>query len=101
MKVLHWHSDRILLPKNIEILASSKKCKEQLFKIRDKAYGLQFHVETEVSMVYDWIKTYEDFIIASLGKNGANLLKENEKRMENETRYSRISFINKLLELII
>tara|TARA_B100000214_G_C23899744_1_gene595894 strand:- start:120 stop:857 length:738 start_codon:yes stop_codon:yes gene_type:complete len=101
MKVLHWHSDRILLPKNIEILASSKKCKEQLFKIRDKAYGLQFHVETEVSMVYDWIKTYEDFIIASLGKNGPNLLKENEKRMENETRYSRVSFINKLIELII
>ena len=44
MKVLHWHSDRILLPKNIEILASSKKCKEQLFKIKDKVYGLQFHV---------------------------------------------------------
>ena len=100
MKVLHWHGDRILLPKNVELLASSKKCKEQLFKIREKAYGLQFHVESEVNMIYDWIENYEDFIISALGENGPRLLKENNARMERETRRSRVLFINKLMDIM-
>ena len=53
--VLHWHGDRILLPKNAELIASSKNCKEQFFKIGDLAYGLQFHVESSKEMTEKWI----------------------------------------------
>tara|TARA_B100000214_G_scaffold312628_1_gene244970 strand:- start:497 stop:1063 length:567 start_codon:yes stop_codon:yes gene_type:complete len=31
--VLHWHGDRILLPNNAELIASSCRCREQLFSI--------------------------------------------------------------------
>ena len=101
MKVLHWHADRILLPRNSKLLASSNYCKEQLFKIGEKAYGLQFHIEYEVNMVYKWIEIYEEFIISALGKDGPEKLKNNLVNNEKETLNSRIDFINKLMELTI
>ena len=101
MKVLHWHEDRIILPKKAKILASSKNCKEQLFRIREKAYGLQFHLEAEVDMIYKWIEYYEDFIISGLGPQGPTYLKENEKKIEIETLNNRTLLIKKLFELTI
>ncbi len=97
--VLHWHSDRILLPKKAQLIASSKICKEQLFKIRKKAYGLQFHVESESSNIFKWIKSYEDFVISALGKNGPKILKDKEVIMGNETLNTRTLFINELFDL--
>ena len=99
MQVLHWHADRILLPKNAELIASSKLCREQLFKIRDKAYGLQFHIESDEKMINKWIDYYKDFIYAALGDEGQNLLREEEKKMELITRNSRIKLINLLFDL--
>lgn len=43
--VLHWHGDRIQLPPTAELVASSLHCPEQLFRIGDRAFGLQFHCE--------------------------------------------------------
>ena len=99
MKVLHWHEDRILLPQKAKLLASSKNCMEQLFKIRNKAYGLQFHVEPEANMINDWIEYYKDFIISGLGPTGIKRLKEDENLNEKITLESRVIFIEKLLEL--
>ena len=70
LKVLHWHGDRIILPPQAKLLASSARCNEQFFQIGDYIYGLQFHVETEGLMTDDWIKNDKKFIISVLGKNG-------------------------------
>jgi len=51
-------------------------------------------------MIYDWIENYEDFIISALGENGPRLLKENNARMERETRRFRVLFINKLMDIM-
>ena len=55
LDVLHWHSDRIILPTGAQLIASSDVCNEQLFSIDRYAYGLQFHVEIEEEMLYQWI----------------------------------------------
>ena len=68
MYVLHWHGDRILLPKNAELIASSRRCNEQLFKIGPSAYGLQFHLEIDDKMVLRWIEDDKQFITSALGK---------------------------------
>jgi len=60
--VLHWHGDRILLPKNAVLIASSARCKEQFFKIDDFAYGLQFHIESSKEMTERWINEDKLFI---------------------------------------
>ena len=53
---LHWHSDRVILPPNADLIASSKRCKEQLFKISDYSFGIQFHVEYDNKMVKDGLE---------------------------------------------
>jgi len=101
LKVLHWHGDRIILPPQAELLASSAKCSEQFFKIGECIYGLQFHVETEGMMTNNWIKNDKKFIISGLGKNGQNILKNQCKKFEISTLNARVLFIKKLLNKII
>ena len=101
LKVLHWHGDRIILPPQAELLASSARCNEQLFKIGEYIYGLQFHVETEGSMTDDWIRNDKKFIISGLGKNGQKILKNQCNEFESSTLNDRVLFIKKILEKII
>ena len=101
LRVLHWHGDRIILPPQAQLLASSTRCREQLFKVGELIYGLQFHVETEGSMTSDWIKEDKKFIISGLGKNGQKILKNQCIKFELSTLNERILFIKKLLDKII
>ena len=101
LRVLHWHGDRIILPPQAQLLASSTRCREQLFKVGELIYGLQFHVETEGSMTSDWIKEDKKFIISRLGKNGQKILKNQCIKFELSTLNERILFIKKLLDKII
>ena len=101
LKVLHWHADRIILPPRAELLASSDRCNEQLFKVGENIYGLQFHVETEGLMTDVWIENDKEFIISVLGENGQKILKNQCKEFESSTFNARVFFIKKLLNKII
>jgi GMP synthase (glutamine-hydrolysing) len=53
--VLHWHWDAVTqLPPGAVLLASSSRYPHQAFRVRDRAWGLQFHVETTPEMVRRW-----------------------------------------------
>jgi len=97
---LHWHSDRIILPANAELIASSKRCKEQLFKISDSCIGIQFHIEYEDKMVKKWIKEDYKFINKALGPEGQKILAEQNALYGNKTINQRILLINTLIDLI-
>ena len=99
--VLHWHGDRILLPTTAEIIASSRRCKEQLFQIGSLAYGLQFHVEIDRDMVNRWIDEDKEFISSALGINGQSSLKRQQKEYGQKTLEARLKFINILIDLVI
>ena len=98
--VLHWHGDRILLPNSAELIASSSKCREQLFSIGALAYGLQFHIEIEDEMVNTWIKEDKEFITSELGKNGQSILKQQQKEFGRKTLNTRLEFLNILFDLL-
>ncbi len=98
--VLHWHGDRILLPSSAELIASSNRCKEQLFKIGSFAYGLQFHVEIEDEMVNRWINDDTEFIKSALGENAELILRKQQKVYGNKTLNNRLCFLRKIFELI-
>ncbi|ABM72085.1 Glutamine amidotransferase class-I [Prochlorococcus marinus str. MIT 9515] len=98
--VLHWHGDKILLPGNAELIASSKRCKEQFFRIGERAYGLQFHIESIKEMTEKWIKEDKIFINRSLGKNGQAILREEEKKFGEKTVLKRRLLINELFNLL-
>ena len=101
LKVLHWHGDRIRLPPQANLLASSARCDEQFFKVGESIYGLQFHVETEGLMTDNWIKNDKKFIISGLGTNGQKILKHQCKEFESSSFNSRVLFIKKLFDKII
>ena len=97
---LHWHSDRIILPPHADLIASSKLCKEQLFKIADSCIGIQFHIEYEDEMIKKWIKEDYKFINDALGPKGQKLLEKQNKIYGEKTIKQRVLFINKLIDLI-
>lgn len=58
--VLQFHEDEVsFLPPTAVLLASSPKCANQAFRIGDRAYGVQFHIETTPELVLRWAAGYE------------------------------------------
>ena len=97
--VLHWHSERIILPSCAKLIASSKYCTEQLFKLNNSSYGLQFHIETNDEIVKKWIREDKEFIRFSLGEKGPEEIRKQNDIYSPLTLKWRISLIKKLIEI--
>ena len=72
IKALQWHSYEVIdleNNKDITILASSPTTKYQIFKYKNNAYGIQFHIEIKSNTVSDWgcIPEYKNALEESLG----------------------------------
>ena len=70
MHVLHWHGDTFDLPATAVRLAESDACENQSFRIGSKAFGLQFHVETDATLVRAWADEDAEFVRGALGPDG-------------------------------
>ncbi len=56
--VIQWHRDEITeLPLNATLLAASSRFPHQAFRIGDRAWGLQFHIECDAEMIADWTRS--------------------------------------------
>lgn len=60
LRVLQWHEDTFDLPEGAVLLASGSEVPHQAYRYGDRAYGLQFHVEVNRSMLEDWFKDKEN-----------------------------------------
>ena len=55
--VLQWHVDEITeLPYDAVLLAASTRYPVQAFRLGDRAWGLQFHVESDAAMFAEWAR---------------------------------------------
>jgi len=53
--VVQWHWDAVTeLPPGATLLMSSTSYPHQAFRVGDRAWGIQFHVETDAAMVGRW-----------------------------------------------
>jgi GMP synthase-like glutamine amidotransferase len=52
--VFHWHGETFDLPPGAELLASSDLCRHQAFRLGERVYALQFHLEVTPDMIADW-----------------------------------------------
>ncbi len=73
IKALQWHSYEVQnLESNnkVTLLASSPTTKYQIFKYKNHAYGIQFHIEIKNNTVSQWacVPEYEKALEDSLGK---------------------------------
>ena len=72
VKALQWHSYEVVGLENnndITLLGSSPTTKYQIFKYKNNAYGIQFHIEIKNNTVDQWgcIPEYKNALEESLG----------------------------------
>jgi GMP synthase-like glutamine amidotransferase len=85
-KALQWHSYEVQgleNNNNVTLLASSPSTKYQIFKYKNHAYGIQFHIEIKDNTVSQWgcVPEYKKALEDSLGKDA--LKKFDVKAQEN------------------
>ena len=85
-KALQWHSYEVQdleNNNNVTLLGSSPTTKYQIFKYKNHAYGIQFHIEIKDNTVSQWgcVPEYEKALEDSLGKGA--LEKFDQKAQEN------------------
>ncbi len=56
-EVFGWHGCRFDIPKSATQLCFGDACAEQAFRYGERAYGLQFHLEMDLSLVTRWLQS--------------------------------------------
>ena len=92
IKALQWHSYEVQnLESNhdITLLGSSPTTRYQIFKYKNHAYGIQFHIEIKSNTVSQWgcVPEYENALEDSMGKGALKkfdkVAQENMSAMNN------------------
>ena len=100
IKSLQWHSyevDNLESNKDVTILASSPITKYQIFKYKNHAYGIQFHIEIKDTTVNEWgcVPAYKSALEEKLGVGALEKFdKEAKSNMIAMNNYSKILYSN-------
>ena len=95
---LQWHSYEVQeLEKNkdVTLIASSKETKYQIFRYKNNAQGIQFHIEIKDTTVNDWgcVPEYKSALENQLGQGALEKFdKEAKENMTNMNNYSKILY---------
>ncbi len=68
-QVFQWHEDGIGLPPGAVHLAGSPASKVQAFRYGEHAYGLQFHLEANSSLIERWLNVPEHRDVLAEGQH--------------------------------
>ena len=60
---VHWHRDTFSLPEGAVHLAATRAFPHQAFRVGERAYGLQFHVEVDGSLADGWRAHLPDGVV--------------------------------------
>lgn len=68
-KVFHWHEDTFDLPSEAVLLATSENTENQAFRYGPSAYGLQYHIELDDTILHTWLyqPDMRESMISTLG----------------------------------
>jgi GMP synthase-like glutamine amidotransferase len=100
LKALQWHSYEVSdleNNNNVKLISSSDSTKYQIFKYKNHAYGIQFHIEIKGNTISDWgnIKEYRLALESSMGKGALNDLRlEAQKNMNQMNDLASILYKN-------
>lgn len=71
LPVTQWHEDEVsILPPGAVTLASSPACANQIYRVGENSYGVQFHPEADLSIVAKW-EEHADHAFQSSGISSA------------------------------
>ena len=104
---LQWHSYEVQeLEKNkdVTLIASSKETKYQIFRYKNNAYGIQFHIEIKDTTVNDWgcVPEYKSALENQLGQGALeNFDKDSKENMTNMNNYSKFLYTKFTNDIIL
>ena len=104
---LQWHSyevQELEKNRNVTLLASSKETKYQIFRYKNNAYGIQFHIEIKDTTVNDWgcVPEYKSALESQLGQGALEKFdKDAKENMTNMNNYSKILYTNFKNDIIL
>jgi len=108
IRALQWHSYEVIdleNNKDVTLLASSPTTKYQIFKYKNHAYGIQFHIEIKKTTVSDWgcVPEYKSALENQLGEGALEKFdqeaKVNMKKMNNFSTILYSKFKKEILKL--
>jgi GMP synthase (glutamine-hydrolysing) len=98
-RIFQWHGDTFALPQGAELLASSPACAHQAFRWRQRAYGLQFHLEIDRGLVARWLQVHREELAQLQGiVDAEQILRETDARIAQSMAVSERLF-GRLLDL--
>ncbi|MEV6006205.1 type 1 glutamine amidotransferase [Streptomyces sp. NPDC051976] len=92
LPVFQWHGENAQRPHHATALATSPGCPNEAFRVGDRAYGVQFHLEVDPELLDEWLNVPDCAaeLIGSRGADGpsstAAQLREQSVRMERFAR---------------
>ena len=99
-KELQWHSYEVQdleNNNNVTLLGSSPTTKYQIFKYKNHAYGIQFHIEIKKTTVSEWgcVPEYKSALEKQLGEGALDKFdKDSQTHMSSMNEYSKILYEN-------
>ena len=108
IKALQWHSYEVQdleNNKDVTLLASSPTTKYQIFKYKNHAYGIQFHIEIKNTTVNNWgcVPEYKSALEEKFGEGALEKFdhdaKTNMKQMNNCSNILYSKFKSEILKI--
>ena len=56
--VLQWHEDTFELPAGAELLAAGDRVRNQAFRVGERTWGVQWHLEVDRAELEQWLETF-------------------------------------------
>ncbi|MEX2275135.1 MAG: type 1 glutamine amidotransferase [Actinomycetota bacterium] len=85
--VFHWHEDMVELPAGAELLATSSTTPVQAYRIGDRAWGFQFHLEIDRPEIDLWIEGFgPDTLATEWGKSPERIRAEADRHLVGHER---------------
>ena len=97
---LQWHSFEVQgldEDANVSLIASSPETKYQIFKYKNYAYGIQFHIEVKKTTVGEWgcVPEYKSALEKQLGQGSLEKFDEDsQKYIPTMNEYSEVLYEN-------
>ena len=82
--VFHWHEDTFDLPEGAVLLATGDDVVLQAFRVGDRAWGLQFHIEVDRPEVELWLGSAGPDVVQSWGKTTNQVLDELNRHLATQ-----------------
>jgi GMP synthase (glutamine-hydrolysing) len=90
--VFHWHEDTFELPHGAVLLARGDDVHMQAFRMGEKAWGMQFHLEVDRPELELWLKAAGEDVVRAWGSTSEQLIDQADRHLDPQEAKAREVF---------